>query len=222
MIRVWDLPVRLFHWLLVLTVVGLVVTAKLGGNWMEWHQRLGFFALGLVVFRLIWGVVGSQHARFSNFMRGPSTVWRYMQEIKRPDARRYLGHNPMGALSVLAMLAVLLLQAGTGLFADDDILMRGPYADAVAKQVSELMTKIHKLNSDVIIGLVVLHLCAIGFYFFVKRENLVTPMITGAKSGAADEYETVATEVAPPQWLAWLLVMLVAGLTYAVVARPFW
>ncbi len=224
-IRVWDLPVRLFHWLLVLTIVGSIVSAKLGGNWMEWHQRLGFFALGLILFRIIWGVVGSQHARFANFVRGPSTVLQYMREIKRPDAqhtKHYLGHNPMGALSVVALLALILFQATSGLFADDDILMRGPYADAVSKQISDWLTKLHKLNSNVIIGLIVLHLSAIGFYHFVKRENLVKPMIFGTKSATDAELQAVLPETPRPVWLAWLVVIVVSALTYTVVARPLW
>lgn len=224
-IRVWDLPIRLFHWLLVLTIVGSIASAKLGGNWMEWHQRLGFFALGLIVFRLVWGLVGSQHARFTSFVRGPSTVWQYMREITRADAqhtKRYLGHNPMGALSVIAMLAVILFQATSGLFADDDILMRGPYADAVSKQISDWFTKLHKLNSNVLIGLIVLHLSAIGFYYFVKRENLVKPMINGTKSATDKELQAVLPETPRPVWLAWAVVAVVSALTYAVVARPFW
>ena len=224
-IRVWDIPVRLFHWLLVITIFGSIVSAKLGGNWMEWHQRLGFFALGLIVFRLLWGVVGSQHARFSSFVRGPSTVWRYLRDITRPDAQHthhYLGHNPMGALSVVAILAVVLFQATSGLFADDDILMRGPYADAVSKQVSDWLTKLHKLNSNLLIGLIVLHLSAIGFYYFVKRENLVKPMINGTKSATDEELLAVSSETPRPVWLAWLVVTVASALTYAVVARPFW
>ena len=224
-VRVWDIPVRLFHWLLVITVFASIVSAKLGGNWMEWHQRLGFFALGLIIFRLLWGVVGSQHARFSSFVRGPSAVWQTMREIRQPSsqpAKHYLGHNPMGALSVMAILAVVLFQASSGLFADDDILMRGPYADAVSKQFSDWLTKLHKLNSNVLIGLIVLHLSAIGFYYFVKRENLVKPMITGTKSATSAELQAVLPETPRPVWLAWLVVIVACALTYAVVARPFW
>ena len=105
-IQVWDLPIRLFHWLLVLAVIGLFVTGKLGGNWMEWHKRLGYFVLGLVIFRILWGVFGSFHARFVNFVRSPMTVWNYMKALGRKESLHYLGHNPMGAFSVIAMLAI--------------------------------------------------------------------------------------------------------------------
>jgi cytochrome b len=220
-IRVWDLPVRLFHWLLVLSIIGLFVTQELGGNWMEWHKRLGFFVLGLVLFRLMWGVVGNQHARFLSFVRGPSAVLAYMRNIKNPSAKRYLGHNPMGALSVIAFLVVITFQAATGLFADDDIMMSGPYANAVSKEISDLLTKIHKLNSNVIIGLVVLHLAAIGFYFFIKRDNLVKPMITGEKSGADGDLQPVLPENARPIWLSWFCVVVAGGVTYALAARLF-
>jgi len=204
-----------------LSIIGLFVTQELGGNWMEWHKRLGFFVLGLVLFRLMWGVVGNQHARFLSFVRGPSAVLAYMRNIKNPSAKRYLGHNPMGALSVIAFLVVITFQAATGLFADDDIMMSGPYANAVSKEISDLLTKIHKLNSNVIIGLVVLHLAAIGFYFFIKRDNLVKPMITGEKSGADGDLQPVLPENARPIWLSWFCVVVAGGVTYALAARLF-
>lgn len=220
-IRVWDLPVRLFHWLLVLSIAGLFLTQELGGNWMEWHKRLGFFVIGLILFRLMWGMVGNQHARFLNFVRGPSTVLAYMREMKNPEAKRYLGHNPMGALSVVAFLVVIGFQAASGLFADDDIMMSGPYANAVSKEISDLLTKIHKINSNVIIGLVVLHLAAIGFYFFIKRDNLVKPMITGQKSNVDGQFEPFLPEDARPIWLSWFCVIIATGITTAIATRWF-
>ncbi|MFN6169774.1 MAG: cytochrome b/b6 domain-containing protein [Burkholderiales bacterium] len=220
-IRVWDLPVRLFHWLLVLSIIGLFVTQELGGNWMEWHKRLGFFVIGLILFRFMWGLVGNQHARFLNFVRGPSAVLAYMRDMKNPQTKRYLGHNPMGALSVIAFLLVIGFQAVTGLFADDDIMLSGPYAVAVSKEISDLLTKIHKINSNVIIGLVVLHLGAIGFYFFLKRDNLVKPRIPGQKYLIDEEFETVLPENARPVWLSSICVVVATALTYAIATRWF-
>jgi cytochrome b len=220
-IRVWDLPVRLFHWLLVLSVAGLFITEQLGGNYMEWHKKLGYFVLGLILFRIMWGVIGSQHARFASFLRGPATILKYLRDIKNPAAPRWLGHNPLGALSVVAFLVVIAVQAVTGLFADDEILMTGPYADAVSKEVSGLLTKIHKINSKVIIGLVVMHLLAIGYYVFIKRDNLVKPMITGEKSSKDGQFQPVLPENARPVWLSWLVILVAGGVTYAIVTRAF-
>jgi cytochrome b len=205
----------------VLSIIGLFVTQELGGNWMEWHKRLGFFVIGLILFRFMWGLVGNQHARFLNFVRGPSAVLAYMRDMKNPQTKRYLGHNPMGALSVIAFLLVIGFQAVTGLFADDDIMLSGPYAVAVSKEISDLLTKIHKINSNVIIGLVVLHLGAIGFYFFIKRDNLVKPMITGQKSIIDEEFETVLPENARPVWLSSICVVVATALTYAIATRWF-
>jgi cytochrome b len=221
-IQVWDLPIRLFHWLLVLAVIGLFVTGKLGGNWMEWHQRLGYFVLGLVIFRILWGIFGSFHARFVNFVRSPMTVWNYMKALGRKESPHYLGHNPMGAFSVIAMLAILGFQALSGLFADDDILLRGPYAASVSKDISDLLTKLHKWNSDLILILIGVHLLAIAFYFFVKKDNLVKPMITGEKSNIDGQFEAKMPEKARPYWLSWFIAILTVLIVVLVVNKLFW
>ncbi|MCE2989375.1 MAG: cytochrome b/b6 domain-containing protein [Nitrosomonadaceae bacterium] len=224
-VYVWDLPVRLFHWLLVASIIGLFVTGKLGGNWMEWHKLIGFFTLGLVVFRIIWGVVGSEYARFASFVRGPGAVLAYLRGsfsgAGSDGAKPYLGHNPLGALSVLGLLAVVLFQAISGLFADDDILMRGPYANAVSGAISAQLTKLHKLNSDLILVLVGLHLAAIAFYFFVKKENLVKPMLNGSKVADGSTAQAASAQKRPAPWLAWALAICVGVLTYLVVTRAF-
>ncbi len=225
MIRVWDIPVRLFHWLLVLAVIGLFVTGKLGGNWMEYHQKLGAFVLGLVIFRVIWGVLGGFHARFVNFVRGPSIVLAYMKQlVGKGDGNTlptYLGHNPMGALSVLGLLLVLGFQAVSGLFADDDILSSGPYAASVAKGVSDLLTKLHKLNSDLILILAGVHIAAIAFYFFVKKENLVKAMFTGRKPNTDGVFGAEMAETGRPAWMSWLVAAFSAGVAYAVFIKAF-
>lgn len=227
-VYVWDLPVRLLHWLLVASIIGLFVTGKLGGNWMEWHKLIGFFTLGLVVFRIIWGVVGSEYARFASFVRGPGAVLAYLRGsfsgAGSDGAKPYLGHNPLGALSVLGLLAVVLFQAVSGLFASDDIMMAGPYADAVSGAISQQMTKLHKLNSDLILILVGLHLAAIAFYFFVKKENLVKPMLDGSKVAdvsTAQAAQEASAQKRPAPWLAWALAIGVGVLTYLVVTRAF-
>ncbi len=208
--QVWDWPIRVFHWVLVLAVITLFVTGKLGGNWLEWHKRAGFLVIGLIVFRLLWGFVGGYHARFANFVRGPKAILDYIRGKSGESA----GHNPLGALSVLAMLAVLAFQAGSGLFANDDIMLEGPYASLVGKEVSDALTRLHKLNSWLIVGLVSLHIAAIAFYFFRKKTNLIMPMLTGRKVMPAAPPATN-----PPAWLALPLIVLVAGIVYLLVKR---
>jgi cytochrome b len=220
--QVWDIPTRVFHWLLVLAIIGLFVTGKVGGNWMEWHTRFGFFTLGLIAFRIVWGVVGGFHARFVNFVRGPSAVIRYFNSLRgRAPQEHHAGHNPMGALSTVGLIAIVGFQAVSGLFADDEILLQGPYASMVSSTVSSWMTKLHHWNSNLIIGLVVLHVAAILFYVFVKKENLVKAMFTGRKSAMGGNLEAQTPETARPAWVFWLVAIVVAVLTWAIVTKAF-
>ncbi len=177
--RLWDLPTRLFHWLLVLCVCGSFVSAKIGGNAMIWHGRFGLVVVGLLVFRLVWGFVGSTYARFIQFVRGPATVMAYLRGQWSGE-----GHNPLGALSVLAMLGTLLLLVATGLFANDDIAFEGPLYALVGKEFSDRVVGIHRLVEPLIILLVVTHIAAIIYYVRFRKEALVMPMIRGWKVGA--------------------------------------
>jgi cytochrome b len=223
-VRVWDIPVRVFHWSLVICILGLFITAQLGGNWMEWHKKLGFVVLGLVSFRIVWGFAGSYHARFVNFVRGPQTVMAYFKGLLKNEAPHFLGHNPMGALSVVALLASLLFQAVTGLFSNDDILLEGPYAGAVSKATSDFLTKLHHLNSDLLLILIGVHLAAIAFYFFKKKENLVKAMVTGEKesnSSNGGHLEAQMAETPRPVWSFWIIAALVTAIVYAVVTKAF-
>lgn len=181
-VQVWDLPVRLFHWLLVLLVVFSFTTGQLGGNWLEWHFRSGYSILALVLFRIIWGLTGSQTARFSDFVHGPKRVLGYARSLLRGTTMFHAGHNPMGGLMVVSMLILLLVQATTGLFADDDIATRGPLADKVSGAMVSLLTTIHRTNIKVILAGVALHVGAVLFYLLVKKDNLIKPMITGARA----------------------------------------
>ncbi len=183
--RVWDLPTRLFHWLLVLLVTFSLVSAEIGGNWLDWHMRSGILILALLAFRIVWGFVGPHHARFANFVRSPSAVMAYVRSMRQGDAAAkavQAGHNPLGALSVLAILALLLLQATTGLFATEDSMgTEGPLVKYVSGATSDLITKVHKTNQVLIYVLVGLHVAAILYYAIAKRDNLVRPMVTGDK-----------------------------------------
>lgn len=175
-IKLWDLPTRLFHWLLVILIVAAVVTAKIGGNAMDWHGRIGLSILGLIAFRLTWGFIGSYHARFASFWPTPSSVRAYLR-----GNWQGAGHNPLGALSVLALLVLICVQCLTGLFSNDDIAFNGPLLGLISKELSDQLTGLHKLSINVLIMLIVLHLGAIAFYAFVKKDNLIKPMITGWK-----------------------------------------
>ena len=184
MIRIWDLPTRLFHWILVVLVVFSVVSAEIGGNWLDWHMRSGYCILTLLLFRLLWGFAGSYHARFANFVRPPAAVLAYLRDLRNGTLARQGGHNPLGALSVVVLLIAFLLQASTGLFANDDSTStEGPLAKLVSNHTSNLLTAVHEINQWVLYTLVALHVAAIAYYYFARRENLVTPMLTGDKPG---------------------------------------
>ncbi|WP_217126992.1 cytochrome b/b6 domain-containing protein [Hydrogenophilus thiooxidans] len=173
-IPVWDPLLRLFHWALVACVIGAFVSVKLGGNAIVWHGAFGVAICGLLAFRLVWGVIGPQTARFSQFVKGPAAIRAYFQ-----GAWHGIGHNPLGALSVVAMLAAFGCQAVLGLFSYDEIAFRGPLALLVSEATQLTLTGWHRRLEPVLIALVALHLAAILFYRVVKREDLVRPMITG-------------------------------------------
>jgi cytochrome b len=173
-IRIWDLPVRVFHWMLAALVAGSFISVKMGGNAMVWHERFGIAILALIAFRLIWGLVGSRHARFASFVRGPSAILAYLRGQHSSP-----GHSPLAALSVIALLGAVGFQALTGLFASDDIAFEGPLAARVSGKVSHWLTDLHEDNEAILLSLIGLHLVAIAWYLIVKRRNLIGPMITG-------------------------------------------
>ena len=175
-IKVWDGPTRIFHWLLAMSVVGALVTQKIGGNALVWHGRLGLLVLGLLVFRVLWGFVGSTYVRFGQFVRGPAAIRAYLR-----GEWQGVGHNPLGALSVLGLLGVLAALVATGLFSNDDIAFEGPLYPWVGKATSDMLVGYHRLLEPLIIVLVVAHLAAIVFYTRVKKDNLVKPMVVGWK-----------------------------------------
>jgi len=179
-VRVWDAPTRFFHWALVACVLGLFITSQIGGAAMQWHFRMGYSVLALLLFRLAWGFWGGYWSRFASFVRGPSVIFFYLRG--RADAVASVGHNPMGALSVLAMLAFLLLQVGSGLLSDDEISAAGPLTRHVSSALVSVATFYHKnIGKLVLLSLVALHFSAIIFYTFGRHDNLVQAMITGDK-----------------------------------------
>lgn len=185
-IRVWDLPTRLFHWLMVIFVIISFATGMAGGNWMSYHMKSGYIIFSLLIFRLCWGFWGGRYSRFVSFIRGPGAVMQYAKTLLHEDTPKHLGHNPMGGWSVMAMLAALLLQVSTGLFANDDIATQGPLYGWVSKATSDWLTGIHLFNKGVILFLLALHLLAVLFYLFIKHDNLIIPMVTGRRPLSED------------------------------------
>lgn len=183
-LRVWDLPTRIFHWALVGSVVVSIVSIKFAGN-PRVHTISGYIALGLIVFRIVWGFIGPTYARFSSFLRGPGSVLRYAGSMIKPPHEFHAGHNPLGGLMVAVMLLVLLFQATTGLFANDDIATDGPLAKKVTKEVSDMITSWHRKNSYVIYAITGAHVLAVFGYLVVFRENLIRAMVSGVKDAPA-------------------------------------
>jgi cytochrome b len=218
-VRIWDLPTRLFHWALALSVVASFITAKVGGGAMVWHFRLGFLALGLIVFRLVWGFVGGRWSRFGSFVRSPVTVWRYLRggsaDAAGPGGQE-VGHNPLGGWSVLALLAVLGLQVATGLVADDEIANLGPLNRFVSTETALLATSWHRgVGEKLLIGLVLLHIAAIVFYRVRRGLDLTRPMWTGDK--LLPSHTPASADGAAQRLRALVLALVVAALVAWVV-----
>lgn len=212
-IKVWDVPVRLFHWLLLALVIGAIVSIKIGGNAIVWHGRFGHMIFGLIVFRIVWGVIGSRTARFSSFVRGPGAIVDYLK-----GRWQGIGHNPLGALSVLGLLGLMAFQSTTGLFTTDDIAFTGPLYRAVSGDLASQLTSLHRQAEWFIYALVALHVAAVMFYTHVKKDNLIKPMITGRKEigdktrgGAQDGTGAMPEGNRGGGWGAFVIAVLIAA-----------
>jgi cytochrome b len=206
-IEVWDLPVRLIHWLLVLLVGFSWWTAE--QEMLDWHARSGLAILFLLVFRIVWGLIGSSTARFASFVRGP----RDMLDHLRRRREFVLGHNPLGALSVLALLLMLSLQVGLGLFAaDEDGLLSGPLSHLLGEEAVEQVTELHATAFELLKWLILLHVAAILYYLLVRRKNLVGPMLTGRASAP----EGTEPMVAAPGWRALVAALIAFAVVWAI------
>lgn len=206
-IRVWDLPVRIFHWLLVLLVATSWITAETGFN--EIHEWSGYTVLTLIVFRILWGVFGSENARFRRFLRTPKAAWHNLKQTLKFNAPHYDTHNPAGGWMVVALLAVLLFQVGTGLFSADDVIFQGPFAAAVSSQWSEWATSLHEINFNVLLTLVVIHVLAVGLHE-LQGERIIKAMWFGKK------HSDGAPAPQRPVWVA-VVVLVVAIASVAAV-----
>ncbi len=213
--RVWDLPTRVMHW-------GLVIAA--GGAWASqeldvfpfWvHLYCGYAVLLICATRIFWGVLGTRHARFAAFVRGPRAVLRYVRSLRGGAPARFVGHNPLGALMVVALLATLLAQAVLGLFANDEIFETGPLFGYVSLELSKQLTTLHKQLFDFILAAVAIHVFAAFFYLWVKRENLILPMLTGRKP--AGEVPLAERIDGSRTVIALLVLLVLAGGLYLLV-----
>jgi cytochrome b len=211
-VRVWDLPTRIFHWALAAGVLGLAITGTVGGNAMAWHFRFGYAVLALLLFRLVWGLMGGRWSRFGAFVYAPQSVINYLKGKGKPE--HSVGHSPIGAGSVFAMLGFLLLQVASGLVSDDEIAFAGPLTRFVSNATVSLATNYHtSIGKWVLLGLVVLHIAAILFYL-MRKHNLVGAMLHGDKAlvrPAPSSRDDTVSRVA-----ALLIFMLCAALAYWV------
>lgn len=207
-VRIWDIPIRLFHWAIVILLGTSWITEKQG--WMELHFLAGYSLLALLLFRLVWGFVGSQTARFTSFLRNPLAVLRYILRLHRRGPDTELGHNAAGGWMVLVMLVLLAVQVGTGLCANDDGINEGPLFDYVGKEWSDWLSHIHAVNFSLIQIMVSLHVLAVIAYALVKKHDLVRPMVTGVKRLPSG---TTAPRIGNP-----LLALLLFAIAVAAVA----
>ena len=210
---VWDFPTRLFHWLLAVLVAFSWYSAEFSTSLdaRDWHAYSGYAILGLVIFRVIWGFIGGRYARFCNFLRGPGQIISYLRGRDTESVSR--GHNPLGALSVIGLLLLLLVQTVTGLMSNDDILFEGPLFHLVDKETSDLLTTIHHYCWSVLRVLIVIHIVAVLAYLVIKRDNLILPMITGRKTGEAS---ADGPPVIMPVHRAIAAVLIAAAITWLI------
>jgi len=211
--KVWDLPVRVFHWALVALILAAWLSQYL--NRMDIHMWIGEWILALLLFRIVWGFVGSDTARFSRFLQSPWAALRHLAHLRRREPDREIGHNAAGGWMVLVMLGLLGLQAGTGLFSNDDSDTEGPLMHLISKDQSDWLSHIHYLNFKAIEAVIVLHVLAIAAYALLKRQNLVRPMVTGTKLMPDD---VVAPRLVNPLW-AVLALAVTFGLVVWVVKQ---
>lgn len=215
--RIWDLPTRVMHWGLVLSVFGAWLTRELEGDWFAWHTRFGYAVLLLAATRILWGFVGTRHARFGDFVRGPAVILAYLRAPKDDPARHTAGHNPLGALMILALLVMLTVQAVLGLFANDQVMEAGPLFGYVDPATSDRLTTLHERLFDVLAAAIGLHVAAAFYYLWVRRENLILPMITGRKPD--DLLPPGARDIGPSRtWVASLIAAALGALLWWLIA----
>lgn len=218
---IWDLPTRLFHWLLVIAIGYAWFAVDILED-MEQHFYAGYTALTLILFRIIWGLIGSYHSRFKNFPLSIKNIKTYSKSLftNKTDTQpqNYLGHNPLGALSSIAIIGIILLQTLSGLFANDEYYVYGPLAESISSNLSAFITEVHEFNFNIIATLIGLHIIAIAYYQWVKKQKLIAAMVHGKKTIAAKEITQDAdvTKAKKPasNILALFILLLIATAIY--------
>jgi len=213
-VRIWDLPTRLFHWLLVIFFAFSYLSAQIGDSWMQWHFLSGYAVLTLLLYRIVWGFVGSRTARFSDFIKGPRATLHHVRDMLRPAKSNDIGHNPLGGWMIVLLLVLLLVQVGTGLFSQDRNLNFGPLSLLVSSSTSRFLKEIHETTVNILLLLIGVHVLAVLFYLVFKRENLVAAMFSGEKQL---ELPPGAEPRQSSPWLALLVLIVCALVVYGIV-----
>jgi cytochrome b len=214
-VLIWDLPLRIFHWLFAFTVIASWYTSDQDNDLIDLHMQLGYFALGLLIFRILWGFIGTKHSLFSSFLPSPKRLFIYISDLKNNRIETSVGHNPLGSLMVILMIILISLQAISGLFINDDVFSSGPYYDSVSKEIEQVMVFLHHNVFDFMIGAIVLHLVAIAYYVRIKKQSLILPMITGKKSVKLNNKSDDINH--SKLWLAFFVVIVVTAFVYWLV-----
>jgi cytochrome b len=211
-VRIWDIPLRLFHWVLVALVTCQLLIAWAFTEQIDLHVILGYLTLALIVFRIIWGFIGTTYAQFKNFLVSPTSLVAYIRGLfNRTSQSKSAGHNPIGGYSTIAIIACILVQGFSGLFCDDDVFTAGPLRHLVSDNVTSIFNQVHTLNAKILVGLLCTHVLAIFWYLLVKRENLIKAMITGKKIAIKDD-----------KYMNWTEKPLAALLAFALASIAVW
>lgn len=205
-VSVWDISIRLFHWSLVAGIGFMWFSGEEGGNIMVWHVYIGYGMLGLILYRIIWGVVGSPYARFSSFLKGPKNTLIYLKGFLQGKAHDYPGHNPLGGWMVMVLLLLVLIQGLTGLFSSDDIFTEGPFYSFVSSKTADFLTSIHHLNFNLLLAAIALHISAVAYHGIIRKEPLVKSMLTGKKI-----MHQPSSENTHPNYIAMLITASIAA-----------
>lgn len=208
---VWDLPVRLFHWFLLISLLSAWYTSDGERDLIDYHLKIGYFTLGLIIFRIMWGIFGTQYAKFSQFFPTKAKLLSYLNKSKQNQVDTTVGHNPLGGLMIILMLLLILSQAISGLFMNDDVFTTGPYYESVNSSIQKFMSLIHHNVFDIILFVSVVHIGAIFYYLFAKKINLIVPMFTGYKSTDNNETSSIKSS---KLLLALVIILLIVVFLY--------
>ncbi|MDG1752209.1 MAG: cytochrome b/b6 domain-containing protein [Thalassotalea sp.] len=210
---VWDLPVRIFHWCFVCVLVALWYTSDQDNDLIEIHMKLGYTALSLVLFRVLWGIWGTRYAQFKNFIPSISELKAYIHDFRLGKAKAYIGHNPLGSLMVVFILFAVLLQATSGLFISDDIFSAGPYNGTLSESFEKLLKTTHSNGFNIILTLSGLHIFAVLYYLIIKKQNLIKPMFNGKKLNIGKNDGIAHSRLL----IAFIIAVVVVGFVYWLV-----